>query len=192
VATLKAEAPYTEFSYDTIGRDLQAMLAADSRRALLITSLGIVAIVIAGFRSVRLGALVLMPIAYAAVVTVGILTLAGHRFTGMALSALPLVIGIGIDNGIHFVRRHLEPAGRDVPALVADIGAPLIQTNLTTMIGFGALMTSTFGPLAEMGLLTAVGVGITLLGSLLVLPALLSLPRVRTWLPGSRSGDAVS
>ena len=192
LAALKAETPFTEFSYDTLGRDLQAMLAADSARALLITSIGIVVIVVAGFRSVRLGLLVLMPIAYAAVVTVGVLTLAGHRFTGMALSALPLVIGIGIDNGIHFVRRHLESSERDVPGLIAGMGAPLIQTNLTTIIGFGALMTSTFGPLAEMGLLTAVGVGITLLASLVILPSLLALPRFRGWLLGSGSRAEVT
>jgi predicted exporter len=181
VAMLQAAAPFRLLSYDTIGRDLQARLASDSRTALVVTATGIPLIVIAGFRSIRLGLFVLMPIAYAALVTVGGLAIAGHRFSGMALAALPLIIGIGIDNGIHFVRRYLESAERDAPRLIHDVGAPLIQTNLTTIIGFGALMTCTFTPLAELGLLTAVGVAVTLFGSLFILPALLAMPRVRGW-----------
>jgi len=111
---------------------------------------------------------------------VGVLTLAGHRFGGMGFAAFPLIAGLGIDNGIHLVRRHLENEEKDVRQLLGASGAALIQTNLTTIVGFGALMSATIPPLAELGLITAVGIVFTLLASVFLVPAVLALaPRPR-------------
>jgi len=134
---------------------------------------GVILIVAVLFRNLRVGLLVLLPVTYGIVVTVGVLTLAGHRFGGMGFAAFPLIVGLGIDNGIHLVRRHLEMPGKDVRQLLAASGAPLIQTNLTTIVGFGALLSATIPPLAELGLITAVGIGLTLLASIFLVPAIL-------------------
>jgi predicted RND superfamily exporter protein len=56
-------------------------------------------------------------------------------------------------------------------------GPALIQTNLTTIVGFGALVTATIPPLAELGLISAVGIGFTLLASIFLVPAILVLAR---------------
>ena len=64
--------------------------------------------------------------------------------------------------------------------LLAASGAALIQTNLTTIVGFGALMSATIPPLAELGLITAVGIAFTLLASIFLVPAILALaPRLQ-------------
>jgi predicted exporter len=167
--------PFVEFSYDRIAGGVQARITADGWRAAVATLLCVTVIVIWLFRRVRTGLLVLMPIGYAVVATTGVLALAGHTFSGMAFAAFPLIIGIGIDNGIHMVRRYLEPGGDDVRHLTAASGPPLIQTNLTTLIGFGALLSTTFQPLAELGLVTAVGIAFVLAASLLLVPAWLAL-----------------
>jgi predicted RND superfamily exporter protein len=103
--------------------------------------------------------------------------LAGHQFSGMAFAAFPLILGIGIDNSIHLVRRHLERPEADAQSLLAVSGAALIQTNLTTIVGFGALVSASFPPLVELGLVTSVGMAFTLLASIFVLPAVLALRR---------------
>ncbi len=165
--------PFTEFSYGKLNRDLQAQIAGDSRRALMLTAAGVVLIVWLCFRSLTMTALVLSPIAFALVASIGLLAAAGHQFSFMALTALPLILGIGIDNGIHLVRRYLESDERDIIAVTRASGAALIQSNLTTIVGFGALMVATFAPLAEMGLVTAVGVALALAGALWLIPALI-------------------
>ena len=178
LARLREKAgPFVAFSYDQVAIELHAGIVRDCRRASLATTLGVILIVAALFRSLRVGLLVLLPVAYGIVVTVGVLTLAGHRFSGMGFAAFPLIVGIGIDNGIHLVRRHLEMPGKDVRQLLAASGAALIQTNLTTIVGFGALLTATIPPLAELGLITAVGIGFTLLASVFLVPAILVLAR---------------
>jgi hypothetical protein len=111
----------------------------------------------------------------------------------MSITAIPLIIGIGIDNGIHLVRRYLESRHAEGRHLVNDSngilaiakasGAALIQSNLTTIIGFGALIASSFAPLAEMGLVTSLGVALALAGGLLLIPAVILLgeqPRAAT------------
>ncbi len=166
---------FTAFSYDQIAIDLEAQIRRDSRRASLLAAVAVIAVVVLIFRSVRLGLLALLPIGYGLVVTVGILALTGHRFGAMGFAAFPLIAGIGIDNSIHLVRRHLETRRADPERLLTLSGAALIQTNLTTIIGFGALVSATIPPLAELGLITAVGITFTLLASLTLLPAVLQL-----------------
>jgi predicted RND superfamily exporter protein len=165
--------PFVEFSFDKINRDLQTQVLRDGRRALLWTAAAIVLIVYLTFRNWHIALLVLMPIVFAIVVTFGLLRLMNHPFSFMSITAIPLIIGIGIDNGIHLVRRYLERTPNSILDVAKASGAALIQSNLTTIIGFGALMTATFPPLAEMGLITSMGVALTLAGGLWLIPAVI-------------------
>jgi len=165
--------PFSEFSFNKINRDVQDRVLHDSRRALFWTAGGIMLIVYLCFRNVRISLLVLLPIAFGIAVAFGLLQLAGHQFSFMAITAIPLIIGIGIDNGIHLVRRYLESDSHNILDVAKASGAALIQSNLTTIMGFGALMASSFAPLAEMGLVTVLGVALALAGGLVVIPALL-------------------
>jgi len=139
------------------------------------TALAIALIVYLCFRNIRISLLVLMPIVFAIIVTFGLLRLAGHQFSFMSITAIPLIIGIGIDNSIHLVRRYLEDKSNSILVIAKASGAALIQSNLTTIIGFGALMASTFSPLAEMGLVTSLGVALALAGGLWIVPAIILL-----------------
>ncbi len=178
--------PFVEFSFDKINRDMQSQVLHDSRRALAWTAAAIVLIVYLCFRNFRISLIVLMPIAFAIIVTFGLLLLVGHRFSFMSITAIPLIIGIGIDNGIHLVRRYLENERNGILAVAKASGAALIQSNLTTIVGFGALMASSFAPLAEMGLVTSLGVALALAGGLWLVPAVILLGEQKR----ERSGPA--
>lgn len=170
------------FSFNKINRDLQSQILHDSRRAMLLTTAGIVLIVFLVFRSVRITLLVLAPIVFAIVVTFGVLFFVGHRFSFMAITALPLIVGIGIDNGIHLVQRYLQN-NVSITEIAKASGPALIQSSLTTLIGFAALLVSTFQPMAEMGLVTTIGVALALAAALWMVPAVVLLfgpPRAKT------------
>jgi|SRR5580658_869038 predicted RND superfamily exporter protein len=167
--------PFVEFSFDKLNRDMQSQVLHDSRRALVWTAAAIAVIVYLSFRNLRVSLLVLMPIVFAIVVTFGLLLLVRHRFSFMSITAIPLIIGIGIDNGIHLVRRYLENERNGILVIAKASGAALIQSNLTTIVGFGALMASSFAPLAEMGLVTSLGVALALAGGLWLVPAVILL-----------------
>jgi predicted RND superfamily exporter protein len=170
---------FVEFSFEQMNRDLQRQVLRDSRRALLCTAAGILLIVYLCFRDFRVSLIVLIPIIFGIVATFGLLMLVRHRFSFMSITAIPLIIGIGIDNGIHLVRRYQENASNEILAIAKASGAALIQSNLTTIVGFGALMTSSFAPLVEMGLVTSLGVALALAGGLLLIPAVILLEERR-------------
>jgi predicted RND superfamily exporter protein len=170
---------FAEFSFEKMNRDLQRQVLHDSSRALLWTAAGIVLVVYLCFRNLRVSLIVLIPIIFGVVTSFGLLLLIRHRFSFMSITAIPLIIGIGIDNGIHLVRRYLENEHNEILAIAKASGAALIQSNLTTIVGFGALMASSFAPLVEMGLVTSLGVALALAGGLLLIPAVILLEERR-------------
>jgi uncharacterized protein len=178
---------FVEFSFDKMNRDLQRQVLHDSRRALLWTAAGILLVVYLCFRNLRVSLIVLIPIVFGVVTTFGLLLLVRHRFSFMSITAVPLIIGIGIDNGIHLVRRYLESDRNEILVIAKATGAALIQSNLTTIVGFGALMTSSFAPLVEMGLVTSLGVALALAGGLLLIPAVILLEERRQ--PSNRQAE---
>lgn len=170
---------FVEFSFDQMNRDLQKQVLHDSRRALVWTAAGILLIVYLCFRNLRVSLIVLIPIVFGVITTFGLLLLVRHHFSFMSITAIPLIIGIGIDNGIHLVRRYQENPHSEILGIAKASGAALIQSNLTTIVGFGALMTSSFAPLVEMGLVTSLGVALALAGGLLLIPAVILIDERR-------------
>jgi uncharacterized protein len=166
---------FVEFSFDKMNRDMQRQVLHDSSRALVWTAAGILLIVYLCFRNLRVSLIVLIPIVFGIVTTFGLLLMVRHHFSFMSITAIPLIIGIGIDNGIHLVRRYQEDERNEILVIAKASGAALIQSNLTTIVGFGALMTSSFAPLVEMGLVTSLGVALALAGGLLLIPAVILL-----------------
>ena len=183
---------FVEFSFDKMNRDLQRQVLYDSRKALVWTAAGILLIVYLCFRNLRVSLIVLIPILFGVVATFGLLLLVNHHFSFTSITAIPLIIGIGIDNGIHLVRRYQENAHNEILTVAKASGAAIIQSNLTTMVGFGALMTSSFAPLVEMGLVTTLGVALALAGGLLLIPAVILLGerrRTATHLPTATANE---
>jgi preprotein translocase subunit SecF len=176
--------PFVEFSYEKINRDLQRLVLHDSQRAMGWTAAGILLVVYLSFRNLRVSLIVLIPIIFGIVTTFGLLLLVRHHFSFISITAIPLIIGIGIDNGIHLVRRYQENERNEILVITKASGAALIQSNLTTIVGFGALMTSSFAPLAEMGLVTSLGVALALAGGLLLIPAVIVIEERRRRVAG--------
>jgi predicted RND superfamily exporter protein len=98
------------------------------------------------------------------------------QFNLANMVAVPLIIGIGVENGIHIVHRYREE-GEGGPTLVAgSTGQAVALFSLTTMIGFGSLMVARYYGIFSMGLLLTIAVGSVLVASLTVLPLLLFRP----------------
>ena len=165
--------PFTDFSYAKLNHDLQAQMAGDSRRVLLTAVAAVLVIVLACFRSWIPTLLVFVPSGFAVLTTFGLLEGLGYQFSYISVIALPLVIGIGIDGSIHLIQRYSENADFSLSDVWNVTGVPLTLSVLTTVVGFGSLVFSEFNPLAELGTVTIIGVGMTLVGSLFALPAIL-------------------
>lgn len=116
-----------------------------------------------------------------------------------------LYIGLGVDFAIHYLLRYRElgAAGQgsgDGALVVAatDTGPGLALSALTTAAAFLAFLTTDFRGVAELGLIAGLGMGVSLLLTLTLLPALIVLlpsrpapAALRRWRPGQRWQDWV-
>ena len=88
---------------------------------------------------------------------------------------LPLLFGIGIDSAIHLVLRWRED-GRAGLGTTSTARA-VLYSSLTTAASFGTLTLTAHRGVASLGMLLLLGLACTILASLVVLPAILSLRR---------------
>ena len=88
----------------------------------------------------------------------------------MNLAAIPLLLGVGLDYSIH-MQLALRRLGGDVAEARRTIGRALILCGLSTATGFGTLIWSTNAGLASLGLVCCIGILITMITCVFLLPA---------------------
>jgi predicted RND superfamily exporter protein len=132
------------------------------------------------WRRLRDMALVLIPLLLASGLTVAAAVALDIRFNFANVLVLPLLLGIGVDSGIHLVHRHRAALRSDSAATAPEFGLlgtstarAVLFSALTTMGSFGSLSLSTHPGLASLGQLLLIGVTFTLLCNLVLLPALI-------------------
>ena len=133
-------------------------------------------------------ALVLLPLILAGVMTGAAMVVLDRAFNFANVIVLPLLLGIGVDSGVHLVHRARE-AGRGKPLLESVTAHAVFWSALTTIVSFGSLALSAHRGIASLGLLLVVGLTITVLANLILLPALVVLVQRRGYLlpPAQRS-----
>jgi hypothetical protein len=163
-------APVTNFEYmETIKEGYS--------KASVYAMTGIVFLTFLMFRGALSTLLALVPLLVGSVWTLGMMVLFGVQFNMANLLFLPLIIGIGIDNGVHIVhsfRATGKYEGESVP-LARSTAKAITLAALTTIVGFGSLMISSHRGIHSLGLLVALGVGSVLIASLTTLPSLLAM-----------------
>jgi len=122
-------------------------------------------------RNVPTAAAVLAPPLLAVVGVFAAMWAGGAPIDPINLVVTPLLLGIGVDNGVYLASAARERG--DVGAAVTAVGRALVLTSLTTIAGFGCLAFSAYPPLATLGQLMTLGLVIALAATVLVLPALL-------------------
>jgi uncharacterized protein len=151
---------------------LRQMKAGFERAGLL--ALGVIVVVLwLDFRDARRVLLGLLPLGVGLVFTLGVLGLAGIPLNPANLIALPLIVGVGVDNGVHVLHDYAERLPGKLYRLGAATGRGIAVAALTTILGFGTLALARHRGMAGMGLTLALGVAACMLAALVVLPAIL-------------------
>ena len=120
-------------------------------------------------------ALGLFPLAVGVVLTLGVMGLCGVSLNPANMIALPLIVGVGVDNGVHVLHDYRNRA-RGLPfRLGAATGRGVLVAGLTTVLGFGTLITARHAGMASLGLALTLGVTFCMFSALVFLPAVLQL-----------------
>jgi hopanoid biosynthesis associated RND transporter like protein HpnN len=141
----------------------------------------IVIFVFLTFKNFKTTLFIFLPVLVGSLWTIGIMDLVGVRFNLANLVILPLILGIGVVNGIHIIHRYREEPDKSVPVLSKSTGQAVILSSLTTMIGFGSMMVADHQGIFSLGLVLTIGVGSCLIASITIVPAALKLATEKGW-----------
>ena len=162
---------------ETIGRDVT--------KATLISVGLVIALLFAGFHSLKKIIIALIPLACGMIITLGLIVLTVGHLNLVSSSFLAVLFGIGIDFGIYLVRRDAEEIGKGatrkeaVRTAVMASGRGILTGGLTTTFAFLAIGFSDFVGFSELGITAGMGVFVVLLTTFLMLPSLLLQRKIK-------------
>lgn len=162
-------------SANIIFADMLRLMLRDSPRAISLTVIVVFLIVLTDFRSLRSALLVIFPLTCGTVWMCGSLYLQDLKLNFYNMVALPTIIGMGIDNGVHLYHRYREEGPGSMPVVIRSTGGAMFISMLTTMIGFFGLMMATHPGLNSIGRLALIGLLTCFVAAVLVLPAILEV-----------------
>jgi hypothetical protein len=149
-------------------------VVAAFRQAFLYSFIAITILLLILLRSVVGMLLVLIPLTLAGLLTVAGSVLLNVPFNFANVIALPLVLGVGVDYGVYLVQRGRQAAATRVNILRTGTARAVLFGALITTASFGNLMLAKHPGTVSMGILLTVGLTMTLLCALVLLPSLLA------------------
>ncbi|HVU28319.1 MAG TPA: MMPL family transporter [Verrucomicrobiae bacterium] len=125
------------------------------------------------FRSVTSVILSLLPVFIGTLLLVGLMGWFNIPFNPANIMTLPLVIGIGVTNGIHILNRFAE---EQTPSILSrSTGKAVLVSGLTAIVGFGSLILAKHRGIHSLGCVMSIGITTCMIAGLTFLPALLNL-----------------
>jgi uncharacterized protein len=155
-------------------------------KSLLLVGMVIVVLVSAMFVSIRAGLIALVPNLFPVAILFGVMALAGIPLNAGTAMVAAIALGICVDDTMHVMSRfHEELKAHETRegALMAMIRAeavPIFATSIALAAGFAVFATSSFQPVADFGLLSAMVILIALVATFTLTPLLLGTAQLLT------------
>lgn len=141
--------------------------------ALIYSLLAITALLLIYLRSFIYTIYILFPLILVALLTGAAMVIFDIKFNFANIIALPMLLGLGVDNAIHMVHRAKEGSIASKDLLKTTTSRAIFFSSLTTLFSFGNLMVSPHSGTASLGLVLLFGILFLIFSTLIVLPAFL-------------------
>ncbi len=154
-------------------------IARDGLWATILTIFIVIILLWIDFRSLSVALLGVIPLLAGGIWMVGILKSLGLMLNFINVMGLPMIVGIGIDDGVHLLHRYRYEGLNKTPTVLKSTGKAILLTSLTTIAGFGSLMLGTYRGWSSLGMLLSLGVAACFLTTVFFLPAIIGLTQKR-------------
>src|ERR1035437_9821136 len=158
--------PVQLYEYETLLQDSYVQAAWYSLAAIAL-------MVFFHFRSLGAVILSLLPLGIGTLWLTGLMGWFDIPINLANIMTLPLVIGIGVTNGVHILNRFAEE--RTPGILARSTGKAVLVSGLTAIAGFGSLILAKHHGIYSLGCVMATGIATCMIAGLTFLPALLNL-----------------
>jgi predicted RND superfamily exporter protein len=157
---------------NVVSAELRRIVWRDAWRAAALGMVVVFLLMWADLGSPLRSLLGLLPLMLGMVWMLGGMAMLGLRVNFMNIFVGTMIIGIGVDYGVHLLHRWHESGGD--PEALASTAKAIAVAALTTMVGFGSLVLSHFPGLRSVGGAAILGALSTAIASITVLPVVLS------------------
>jgi predicted RND superfamily exporter protein len=154
---------------------LLKIFGQDGRNAMILTLFVVFILLLIDFQNPKHALMALIPLALGVFWMVGMMHLGGMKLSMMSVMGLPLIIGIGIDDGVHIMHRWRHEGHGKIRVVFSSTGKAIFLTSLTTMFAFGSLMFSAFPAFGQFGGALFIGVAACFLTTTIILPGIFGL-----------------
>jgi len=154
-------------------QELIRVIGNDGKNAALLTIFVVFLLLWADFRSFKHAIIAMIPLLVGAIWMVGFMHFSGMQLTVVNVMGLPLIIGIGIDYGVHIVHRWRIEGSKKVYEIFSSTGKAILLTSITTMLAFGSLIFSIWRGFGSLGAAMFIGVGACFLSTAVILSGII-------------------
>lgn len=155
--------------------ELKRLILENLKTSLVLASLCVVVILWAYYRNTTHLLLAVLPLFIGMSILMGCMALFQVNFNFLNIMVIPMIIGIGIDDGVHFTNTFRHPDYHSPLRGWFQTGRAVVLTSLTTIAGFGSIILSHYPGLKSMGIVAVLGIAGCLLGSIVIMPAIFEL-----------------
>ena len=155
------------------------LIATGQARSFTFAFCAIAVILVVSLRSVALGLIAMIPNVLPVIVALGAMGWAGAEFNMIMLVLAPLVLGVAVDDTVHFFvrfRRYFDRTGSYMGAYretLRTVGRPLLFTTLVLLAGFSGFLMSVFDGPRDFTIASVTAFTTALLAEFLLAPVLL-------------------
>jgi len=160
--------------------------------AVLLALVAITIFLLVSMRSFLVTVLILIPLALAMLLTAASSVLLNIPLNFANVIVVPLLLGVGVHNGILFTLRYQTEPPADGNMLKTSTARAILFSSLTTMISTGSLAFSSHRGIASIGILLTVCFGFLIISTLVLMPAMFQLfgNRIKSLNKNDKSNDA--
>ncbi|MEJ2726291.1 MAG: MMPL family transporter, partial [Deltaproteobacteria bacterium] len=164
---------------EALNEDEMNVALHDMGLATLISLLSLAALLAVFWRGFRRPLLEMIELLTALSWTFGLTTLFIGHLNILSVTFAPLLLGLGIDYGIHWFARYQEEEKmktaskiEGIEATMMKLGPGILLAGVTAALSFFPLVLTGFKGLVELGIITSIGMVMTTVTTLCLLPAL--------------------
>lgn len=156
-----------------VSETLRTITRTDATRASLLGLVLVFALVWAGFRSFMRACFVFVPFIAGCTCMLGFMATAGIEFNFMNVFVGLMLVGTATDYAVYMLERYDE-APDDFPVNAQETGRAVVLAALMSIVGFASFAISHYPGVRSIGLASVVGIALSCLASITLLPSLLA------------------
>ncbi len=161
-----------------ITSDMNFAIVSGQVKSLILAIIAIMVILMLVFRSIPAGIFAALPLLLAEGILFGLMGYVGIRLDAATALLSSVMIGVGVDYTIHFLWRYREEyhqcnnAQEGVRKALLGSGKGIIFNAWSVIVGFAALIFSSFLPIQYFGFLVIISISVCLIAALVLVPAM--------------------